>query len=148
MESILPLRALVLEARTYDHRAAREAAGRAAEIFLKQHLYLRQADDTPIRRKFTLLHYPLYWYYDFLYGLKVMAECSYISNERCHPALDLLVDERLPGGGWPAEKRYHKHELEPKHGNDYLDWGGAGKRRMNTWASADALYVLRTATIA
>ena len=34
---------------------------------------------------------------------------------------------------------------EMAHGNDYVDWGGTSKRRMNPWITADALTVLRAA---
>ena len=145
MESILPLRALSLYAETFDHKPARAAAARAAELFLKRHLYLRQSDGEPAKKDWTALHYPLYWHYDILHGLKVMAEAGYIEDPRCHAALDLLQSKRLPGGGWPAEKRFYKHSDEPAHGNDDLDWGGASKRRMNPWVTADALGVLRAA---
>lgn len=30
-------------------------------------------------------------------------------------------------------------------GNDYVDWGGTGTKRMNEWTTTEALYVLRTA---
>ena len=52
------------------------------------------------------LHYPCYWHYDLLAGLKVMAEAGFIGDPRCREALDLLESKRLPGGGFPAEARY------------------------------------------
>lgn len=145
MESILPLRALALYADVYNHAESRSAADRAAEIFLKRHLYLRQADGQPIKQEFLYLHYPLYWHYDVLHGLKVLSESGYIDDPRCDPALDWLMDKQLPDGGWPAEKRYFRTDSEPKPGNDYLDWGGTGKRKMNRWVTVDALTVLKAA---
>jgi hypothetical protein len=108
MESILPLRALALYADQTGYSAARAAADRAVEIFLKRCLYQRQSDGSPIAIGFTELHYPLYWHYDILHGLKVLAEAGYLADERCKPALDLLASKQLPDGGWPAEKRYYK----------------------------------------
>jgi hypothetical protein len=145
MESILPMRALALYGRLYDHQAARTAAARASEIFLKRRLYRRESDGAVIHREFTQLHYPLYWHYDILHGLKVMAECGFVHDARCAPALDLLAAKQLPDGGWPAEKRYYKASSEIALGNDYVDWGGTSTKRANPWVTADALYVLKAA---
>jgi hypothetical protein len=143
MESILPLRALACYGRMYDHRPAEDAAKRAAEIFLKRHLHLRQSDGRLIHVEFGKLHYPVYWHYDVLHGLKVMAEAGFIGDPRCKPALDLLVKKRLPDGGWPAEARYYKPSAQIALGNDSVDWGGTSARRFNPWVTVDALYVLR-----
>jgi hypothetical protein len=37
-----------------------------------------------------------------------MAEACFISDDRCDPAIDLLLSKLLPDGGWPAEKKYYK----------------------------------------
>ncbi|MBD3647915.1 MAG: hypothetical protein HUJ31_10800 [Pseudomonadales bacterium] len=143
MESILPLRAMALYGRVFDHQRAREAAARCAEIFLKRSLFIGQSTNKPIKAEFTALHYPLYWHYDILHGLKVMAESGFIDDPRCEPALDLLEHKQLPDGGWPAERKYYKSSSKIENGNDYVDWGGAGKGRMNPWVTADALFVLK-----
>ena len=145
MESILPLRALALYATEFNSKAARTAADRAVEVFLKRQLYLGARSGEVIKQEFTKLHYPLYWHYDFLHGLKVMAEIDRIADARCASALDLLVDKRLPDGGWAAEARYYKARAEIEHGNDYVDWGGASQTKVNPWITADALTVLHVA---
>ena len=147
MESILPLRSLALYGEVMNDQPAREAAQRAAEIFLKRHLFVRQEDDSIMRKEFIDLHYPLYWHYDILQGLKVMAEAGFVTDPRCERALDLLVSKQLPDGGWPAEGKYYKTSNEIKLGNDHIDWGGTSKRKMNPWVTADVLFVLRTAGI-
>ena len=111
-------RALALFGSVTDDQAAREAAARAAEIFLKRDLFLRQRDGAIIRAGFAALHYPLYWHYDILHGLKVMTEAGFIGDPRCARALDLLIAKRLPDGGWPAEKKYYKSSDEVRLGND------------------------------
>jgi hypothetical protein len=144
MESILPMRALACYGRLHNHQPALEAAERAADIFLERHMYLRRSDASVIQAEFAALHYPLYWHYDILHGLKVMAESGFIGDERCKRALDLLASKQLPEGGWPVERKFYKASDEFKLGNDYVDWGGASKKRMNPWVTADALYVLKT----
>lgn len=126
-------------------RTARLAARRAAEIFLKRHLFKRQRDGALMRTEFALLHYPLYWHYDVLHGLKVMAEAGLIGDPRCGDALDLLESKRLSDGGWPAERCYYRAHEGSGGGTELVDWGGASKRRANEWVTADALRVLRAA---
>jgi hypothetical protein len=80
-----------------------------------------------------------------LEGLKVMAEAGFIRNKRCADALDLLESKRLADGGFPAEGRYYRVIKKLTIDRSLVDWGGAGKRRMNEFVTADALYVLKKA---
>jgi hypothetical protein len=92
------------------------------------------------------LHYPHYWHYDFLAGLKAMKEIDKIRDARCADALDLLEEKRLPGGGWPAEGRHYKVSSKRMvAGADYVDWGGTSRSRINEWVTVDALSVLSAA---
>jgi hypothetical protein len=145
MESLIPLRALALHAQVTGNRRSREAAERVAEIFLKRRLYKRQADGSVIQADFVRLHYPCYWHYDILFGLKVMAEAGLIGDLRCQEALALLESKRLPDGGFPAEKKYYRVTDRRTSGRSLVDWGGTGQRRMNEWVTADALSVLKAA---
>jgi hypothetical protein len=151
MESILPLRALSLFARETGDKTAEAAAKRAAQIFLHRRLFQRRLDGSVMKKTFVELHYPLYWHYDILAGLKVMAEVGFIDDSRCSDALDLLEDKRLPDGGWAAEKRFFTIPRErgagkrPPAGSDLHDWGRASTRILNEWVTADALTVLQAA---
>ena len=142
MESLLPLRGLALYSRLKKSRKAKAAAVKASEIFLKRELFISQRTGKVIHPEFTYLHYPLYWHYDILAGLKVMAEAGFIDDKRCGRALDLLESKML-NDGWPAEKSFYKVSDEIILGADYVDWGGTGKRKSNEWVTADALYVLK-----
>jgi len=146
METLFPMLGLGLYARTHHDKAAAKASERAREVFLRRHLFRRVADGRVINREFVLLHYPLYWHYDILAGLKAMARTGAIGDPRCKEALDLLEQKRLPDGGWPSESRYYTvkpDEIEPHA--DYVDWGGTSVRKMNEWVTVDALYVLASA---
>jgi len=143
MESLIPLRALALYGKLAGSRQAKAAAKQAAEIFLKRRMYKRQRDGRIIRDDFTKLHYPCYWHYDVLFGLKVMAEAAFIRDERCKDALELLESKRLPDGGFPAEKRYYQVARRMTTGSSLVDWGGTSRRHMNEFVTADALYVLK-----
>jgi hypothetical protein len=143
METLPPMRALSAWAALSGDPAAEQAAQRAVEVFLERHLYKGRRDGRVIHPEFTKLHYPLYWHYDVLAGLKSMAELGRIGDARCADALDLLESKRLSDGGWPAEAKYYTHSTTVALGNDDVDWGGTSRRRSNPWVTVDALAVLR-----
>jgi hypothetical protein len=145
MESLIPLRALVLYAQTTGSRAAHDAAEHAAEIFLKRRLFRRAADGTIMRSDFVKLHYPCYWHYDILAGLTVLAEAGRIDDPRCQDALDRLESKRLPDGGFPAEARYYRTTGAVSTGRSPVDWGGTSTRHRNDWVTVEALAVLTAA---
>ncbi len=146
-ESIIPLRALNQYYLITNDTIVGEAVNRAADVFLMRQLYIKIKDGNVIHPEFTYLHYPLYWHYDILGALKVMAECNLINDPRCRPAIELLCTKLIKSGGWPAEKSYYKFSAEVALGNDYIQWGGSSKRRMNEWVTIDALYVLHKAKL-
>ncbi len=136
---------LALHADRTKDAAARDAAMRAAEVFLSRHLFLERHSGRVMNPEFLRLHYPLYYGYDILGGLKAMAEIGRIDDPRCAKALDLLEEKQLPGGGWAAERRLYAVSSSVKTRAEYVDWGGARPREMNEWVTADALHVLRAA---
>jgi hypothetical protein len=143
-ETITPLRALALHAKSTKNSRSREAAKRAAEIFLKRRMYKRQSDGKIMEESFTKLHYPPYWHYDILFGLKVMAEAGFIKDKRCEEALDLLESKRLKDRGFPAEARYYHTSKSHRTGLSLVNWGGVSKRT-NEFVTVDALSVLKAA---
>ena len=142
-ESWIPLRALALHAKLTGNTESKESAKRAAEVFLKRRLYKKEKDGSIISEDFVKLHYPCYWHYDILCGLKVLAEAGFINDECCNDALDLLESKRLPDGGFPAEAKYYRVSAEAKSGRSLTDWGGVSKKRMNEFVTVDALFVLK-----
>jgi hypothetical protein len=145
METLIPLRALALYAKVSGDKKVRGSAERAAEVFLSRQLYKRRRDDQVMNNRFVLLHYPLYWHYDILFGLKVMAEAGFLGDVRCKSALELLESKRLPDGGFPAEETYARMTRPELSGYSPVSWGGASKKTINPFVTADALYVLRMA---
>jgi hypothetical protein len=144
-ETILPLRSLSLYARTTGSAKAARAAKQAAEVFLIRRLFKRRRDDHVMNSEFVRLHYPCYWHYDILMGLKVMAEAGFIGDPRCSDALDRLERKQLAAGGWAADAKYYRPTTAQGSGSDPVSWGPVGKTRMNEWITADALQVLKAA---
>jgi hypothetical protein len=142
MESLIPLRALNRYARETGDPAAQASVERAAEIFLKRELFRRQSDGVTICDDFVKLHYPCYWHFDILFGLKVMGEVGSLSDPRCQAALDLLESKRLPDGGFPAEGKYYQFTERLVSGRSAVRWGPVSTRQMNEFVTLDALAVL------
>ena len=76
---------------------------------------------------FLQLHYPCYWHYDILFGLKVMAEAGFLQDPRCREALDILESKRLPDRGFPAEKKCYYVTPQVENGRSVVDWGGTSR---------------------
>jgi hypothetical protein len=139
-ESLLPLRGLAY------HAAARglykDSVIRAGEYFLERKLFRRKRDGRVISGRFTKLHYPCYWHYDVLFGLKVMKEAGLIADERCTDAISLLRSKRLGDGGFPAEEAYYQATQRRSSRRSLVGWGGVSQMRMNEFVTCDALSVL------
>ena len=141
-ESLLPLRGLAYHAAAKGRN--RDSVRRAAEYFLERRLFKRRHDGTVISERFTLLHYPCYWHYDILFGLKVMKEAGFLGDERCADAVSLLSSKRLADGGFPAEEAYYQTTRSSKSRCSLVSWGGVSRTRMNEFVTCDALAVLRS----
>lgn len=144
-ESLIPLRALSLHARLTGNAASRQSAQQAAEMFLSRRLFRRLTNGQVIDPHFLELHYPFYWHYDVLFGLKVMAEGGWITDPRCSEALDWLESRRLPDGGLPADGRWYIVTERDVSGRSSIEWGPVSKTRSNAFVSLMALAVLRAA---
>jgi len=144
-ESLLPLRGLAFYREITGNNQAQQAVERAAEIFLKRHLYKRLSDGGSMNDQFTRLRYPNYWRYNILAGLIVLSEAGFLHDPRCGEALDLLESKQLPDGGWPAEDRFYQTTKKDISGYSQVNWGGVSKRNMNPWVTCDALTVLHRA---
>lgn len=145
METLIPLRALALYARVSGDAKVGTAAEKAAQIFLKRRLFKRLQDGSLMDPHFLLLHYPVYWHYDILAALKVMAEAGFLSDPRCREALDMLESRRLPDGGFPADESFARYSQPEISNYSHVRWGATGAKKMNPFVTADALYVLRKA---
>jgi len=150
-ESLIPLRSLNAYAKLSGDAGMGRAVERAAEMFLARNLYRRKTTGEVIRPRFAMMHYPYFWQYNFLHGLKAMVECGMIRDPRCSPALDLLESKRTPDGGFPAERKYYSVGSSGgkrcRGGQTLVGWGPTSekRRRSNDFVTAEALCVLKAA---
>lgn len=146
LETLLPMMGLAARAEVTGSPADRRAADAASEVFLRRKLFRRISDDRVIHPRFVRLHYPAYYFYDILAGLRGMVAVGRIRDPRCSEALDLLESRRRPDGGWSADEALYRYSPGAfVSRGESVDWGGAGGARSNPWVTVDALSVLAAA---
>ncbi len=87
-------------------KGGREAVERGCEFLLMHRLFKSDKTGKVIREEWTQLHFPLFYFYDILHGLRVVSGLGYGNDERTKDALDLLASKRLRDGTWPMEASF------------------------------------------
>jgi len=120
------------------------AARRTAELLLEHRLFRTLKDGEPIHPSFVALHWPAYWHYDFLCGLRVLCalDRELLKDPRAVDALDLLESKRLPDGRFQAGRTWWQRPANPTSPVDVIDWG---KGRPSEVLTLHALSVLKAA---
>jgi len=121
-ETVTPLRRLAAYVRLTGDSAARQAVQRAAEVLLSRHLFRRRHDGSVMHPTFVELHYPCYWHYDVLFGLRVLAEASFLGDPRCSDALEYVRSRQLQAGGWPTDAMFWRFSGRPGAGRSLVCW--------------------------
>lgn len=121
--------------------AARDAAGRAAELFLEHRLFRSLRTGEVISQTWLAPRYPPYWHYDFLQVLLVLARMGKADDPRADEALNELERQRLPDGRWQPRGCWW-NPAPSTVAREVVDWGRTGPNEMIT---LNALRVLRAA---
>ncbi len=129
-ESLAPLWGLVEYYRVTQDEKCVPAIERATELFLRHRLFRSERTGKIINDEWLKLHYPLYWHYDILQALVILARAGKVCDPRCDEALDLIEGKRNAEGGWRAEGFYWK----PRGASnvEVVDWGRRGANEMIT----------------
>jgi hypothetical protein len=106
MSTIEPLWAFSSLDRQKWPRGGKEAVERGVEFLLMHRLYKSDKTGKVIRPEWTELHFPLFYFYDILHGLRVVTALGRGDDERTRDARELLLSKQLPGGNWPLEATY------------------------------------------
>ena len=118
------MRALAAYSSATGDASARAAATRASEVFLERHLFRRRSDGRVMREEFVELHYPLYWHYDILGGLKGLAELGILDDPRAADALDLL-ESQATCRRWLARGAALLQDVPDRRPGQFATWTGA-----------------------
>ncbi len=141
-ESLAPMWGLIEYHRATGDDGALGAARRAAQLFLRHRLFRSEETGEVIDPQWLQLHYPLYWHYDILQALRVLALVVPLRGPRVREALDVIERKRLPGGPWRAEGFYWAPPGRRSSQVEVVDWGRQGPNPMIT---LNALRVLKAA---
>ena len=140
-ESLAPAWGLHEYGQATGDPAAKDAASRAAGLFLDHRLFRSLTTGQVIHRAWLAPHYPPYWHYDILQALLVLSRMGKAGDPRAGDALDELQRRRLPDGRWQPGGCWWKppgSTVTP----EVVDWGRSGPNEMIT---LNALRVLKAA---
>ncbi len=87
-------------------KGGKKAVERACEFMLTHRLYKSDKTGQITHDWWTSLHFPLFYFYDILHGLRVLTSLGHGTDERIHDAVELLQSKRLPEGQWPLEASF------------------------------------------
>jgi hypothetical protein len=120
---------------------ARDAARRAAELFLEHRVFRSLRTGEAIDERWIQLRYPPYWHYDVLQAALVLTRLGHAHDPRLADALDVLEDRRLPDGRWQPGGYWWRPSANGTS-SEVVDWGRGGPNEMIT---LNALRVLAAA---
>lgn len=159
MSTIEPLWAFSELDRQKWPKGANEVVENAAEFMLVHHLYKSDKTGKVINEEWTKLHFPLFYFYDILHGLRILTKLGYANDERLKDPLELLKSKRLADGSWPLEATFlHNlgHNFEKNPQGIWTSTKGPGIARVpsiydylgrigdsNSWVTLNALRVLK-----
>ena len=63
----------------------------------------------------TALHFPMYYYYDALHGLRVLTKLGYGDDERVKDAVHLILSKQSPDGKWLLEGDWSREPESQKN---------------------------------
>jgi hypothetical protein len=148
-ESWPALRGLAaLAAATNDRtlaKASRAGAARAAEFFLRHRVGWSETTGTPIHPVVVRLHYPPYWHYDVLAGLRTLMESGHLGDPRTRDALDLVESRRRPDGRWAPDAAHYKRPGKAGSLVEVVDWTDGSKGAASDGLTLSVLRVLKAA---
>jgi hypothetical protein len=120
---------------------ADEAVARGAEFLLVHRVVFSHRTGEPAHQSMLKLHFPAYWHYDLLAGLRTLAASGAISDVRTGDALDLLEEHRRADGTWRTQGRWWKKPGSSGSNVEVVDWGDTA----NELLTEQAVGVLRAA---
>ena len=82
------------------------------------------------------IHFPAYWHYDVLAGLRTVAAAIGLSDARASDALALLEAKRRKDGTWRPEGKWWKRPGSKGSNVEVVDWGTAANELLTEQAEA------------
>jgi len=125
-ETVTPALGLAAFHRLTGDREALSAAHRSAELLLQHKLYRSRRSGEIVHPSWVQLHYPAYWHYDVLQGLRLLQALGRLGDPRAGEALGRVEASRRPNGFFSGPAWQSK--TQP----DAVSWGkGAANEVLN-----------------
>lgn len=122
-ESVWPMRGLVAYYDATGDRTALEAAHRTGRFLLRHRLFRSERSGEVIDSAWLDIHWPPYWHYDVLQGLRAVATAGLLGDEDAGEALAWLRSRRRDDGTWRTSgRRWWKRPGANGGGVDVVDW--------------------------
>jgi hypothetical protein len=104
---------------------ALSAARRTAELLLDHRLFRTLDGRRQIHSSMAALHWPAYWHYDILAGLRVLlaVDPRLLADPRAADGLDLLESKALPNGRFATTHAWWQAGRHVTSPTDVIDWG-------------------------
>ncbi|HJR94296.1 MAG TPA: hypothetical protein VJ807_02600 [Gaiellaceae bacterium] len=123
---------------------AMEAVARGAEFLLEHRVVFSHRTGEPAHPRMLKVHYPPYWHYDVLAGLRTLQAAGALVDSRTADALDLLEAMRRPDGTWRSQGQWWKRPGSAGSNVEVVEWGHAAdevltEQAMGVLASAGRL---------
>ena len=120
---------------------ADDAVARGAEFLLQHRVVYSHRTGEPAHPALMKLHFPAYWHYDVLAGLRTLVASVGLDDPRTQDALALVESKRRPDGTWRTEGKWWKRPGSKGSNVEAVDWGEAASEILTEQVEA----VLRTA---
>jgi hypothetical protein len=125
-ETVTPAIGLAVYSASLGDAEGLSAARRAAELLLDHRLFRTMGRGTPVHPSWIQPHYPPYWHYDLLQGLRLAQAVGQLDDPRASDALDELERSRRRDG------RFSGPSWESVAQRDAVRWGrGPGNEMLN-----------------
>jgi hypothetical protein len=99
------------------------SARRTGELLLEHRLFRSLSTGKPIHSSFVTLHWPAYWHYDVLAGLRVLHAVGMLADDRAGDSLDLLEAKQRPDGRFETKAAWWQAGRSATSAVDVVDWG-------------------------
>ena len=125
-ETVTPALGLAAYHAAMGDSEALKSVQRSAELLLEHDLFRSMRTGRPIHPSWTKPHYPAYWHYDILQGLRLLDAVGMSDDPRAKGAFELLEGARRPDGRFSGPAWFSDRT------RDAVDWGrGADNEILN-----------------
>jgi hypothetical protein len=120
---------------------ADDAVSRGAEFLLRHRVVFSHRTGEPAHPTFMKIHFPAYWHYDLLAGLRTLDAAGAVRDPRATDGLDVLESKRREDGMWHVEGKWWKRPDSKGSNVEAVEWSEAASEILTEQAKG----VLRAA---